>query len=202
MPNKAKRKRYSVYGSQARNILELNNNLSELKRAGTNELKKNSDDLDNSQVTFNMINKKRKHSYIQSLKFIEKNTKNKILDISIQIEKEDIIDSVISKNNNLNLSTYIKKQIDRELNSSPKNHKAVNNKKIMNKNIKSDISENNLKLSLLQKNEFQKVNSSTKGLINTEFYYKKKYYMIRLIPKKIKKMMMIVFIFPLKVNLF
>ena len=163
MQNKAKRKRYSVYGSPARNILELKNNLPELKRAGTNELKKNSDDLDNSLVTFNMINKKRKHSYIQSLKFIEKNIKNKILDISIQIEKEDVINSVISKNNNnLNLSTYIKKQIEGELDSSPKNHKAINNKKIMNKNLNTDISENSLKLSLVQKNEFQKVNSFSK----------------------------------------
>ena len=180
MSNKVKRKRHSVYGSPSRNILELNNNIPELKSAGISELKKNLEDLDNSQVTLNMINnRKRKHSYMQSLKFIEKNIKNKILDISIQIDKEDIINSVISKNNNSNLklSAYIKKQIDGELDSSPKNNKSFNNKsfhnksfnnksfnnkKIINKNIKSDISENSLKLSFLQKSEFQKINSFSK----------------------------------------
>ena len=162
MSNKAKKKRNSIYGSPTRNNLKLNNNIPELKRAGTNEIKRNSDDLDNSQINLKIFNRKRKYSNIQSLKNIEKNIKNRILDISIQIEKEENINSTINKDNNLNISTFIKNKIDGEYDFSPKNNKKVSSKKTVNKTVKLDNSESNVKASALSKNAFQKVNSFSK----------------------------------------
>ena len=152
--SKPKKTRHSVYGSPVRNALELNGNMPQIKKAGTNELKK-SKDLDNSNLT---ILKKRKNSNLQSLKFIEKNIKNRILDISIQIEKEDNIASGIIIDNNLNISTYIKKQIDGDNDFSPKS-KNINSKNCINKSLKNDVSGSHIKLSILQKSDYQKIPS-------------------------------------------
>ena len=153
--SKSKKTRNSVYGSPTRNALELKGKMPELKRAGTNEYKKNND-LDNSKLT---IFRNRKSTNLQSLKFIEKNIKNKILDISIQIEKEDNnISSGYKGENNLNLSTFIKKQIDGEFDFSPKN-KIINSKNCINKSFKNDYSGSNIKLSILQKSDYQKISS-------------------------------------------
>ena len=140
------------------NISDFNQNNSDLKRFGTNELKKNSDN--DSEISSNILRKKKKFQNRCSLKYIEKNIKNRILDISMKIEKEE--NSGITKdNNNLNLSTFIKKQIDGEhvFPSTPKNKKYNNNLKrnSENKTMKFDLNESNSKLNLISKN-----NSMTK----------------------------------------
>ena len=112
--NKTKKKRNSNFASPTGNILDLTSNNSELKRFGTNE-GKNTLDIENSQISLNIINRRKKSTKRQSLKFIQKNIQNKILDMSMKIEKEENIASGVSKeNNNLNLSAFIIRQIEGE----------------------------------------------------------------------------------------
>ena len=170
--NKFKRKRNSIVGSPVRNTLELNRSSIQIKRSGTNFISTISD-LNDSRTSINVkdiknISKKRK-----SLKYIEKNIKNKLLDISLQIEKEENdgnISCIISKKNNLDLSTFIKRHIDGEsdFSKTPK-HRAINNKFFkLNRNsevkrMKLSISDTTTsKISLLQKSEINIGNSISK----------------------------------------
>ena len=156
--NKNYQKRNSNGPSRFTNYLGLNTNNSELKRASTNELEIMSE-LENSKISSNLFNKKKKFSNRKSLKFIEKNIKNRILDISLQIEKEDNMRSVILKdNNNLNLSTFIKKQIEGEnIHSSTPPNRIFTSRKLKSKNrenkiMKFDLNESNSKQNLMQSN--------------------------------------------------
>ena len=156
--NKNYQKRNSNGPSRFTNYLGLNTNNSELKRASTNELEIMSE-LENSKISSNLFHKKKKFSNRKSLKFIEKNIKNRILDISLQIEKEDNMRSVILKdNNNLNLSTFIKKQIEGEnIHSSTPPNRIFTSRKLKSKNrenkiMKFDLNESNSKQNLMQSN--------------------------------------------------
>jgi hypothetical protein len=90
----------TVVGSPSRK-LELNNNSIDLKRSGTNNNLKYSE-LFTSQKSSNLIKAKTRR---KSLKFIEKDIKNRLLDISILIEKEESISCIHSRDNNLNISS-------------------------------------------------------------------------------------------------
>ena len=144
--------------------LELNNNSIVLKKSGTNTNILNNSELCTSQKSFNIIKKKTRR---KSLKFIEKNIKNRLLDISMQIEKEENISCINQRDNNLNISTLIKNKIDGESEiSSPKNRLSVNfirtKKKFSEvKNFKLEISDNNSKNNL-SKNEVHQINSFQK----------------------------------------
>ena len=94
--NKNKQKRKSNNFSPVRNAFELNSHTSEIKRFGTNELKIDTD-YENSEISTNLLNRKKKFKNRKSLKFIEKNIQNRILDISMQIEKEENITSGLNK---------------------------------------------------------------------------------------------------------
>ena len=136
--NKTKKKRNSNFASPTGNILDLTSNNSELKRFVTNE-GKNTLDIENSQISLNIINRRKKSTKRQSLKFIQKNIQNKILDMSMKIEKEENIASGVSKeNNNLNLSAFIIRQIEGENDyiPSPRN-RTHNSIKLKNKERKS-----------------------------------------------------------------
>ena len=60
------KKRNSNYNSPFKNFLELHSHPSELKRSSTNELKTNSD-LENSEISTNLFNKKKKKSYSKKI---------------------------------------------------------------------------------------------------------------------------------------
>ena len=134
--NKNLKKRNSIVGSPTRNKLILKGNNEELKRFKTNELKIDSD-IEQSQLGELCKNDK---SNGKSLKFIEKNIKNKILDISMKIEKEENITSVI-KENNLNLSILVLKQIEGDY--------GYNGKKLKSKTFKNDLNISNSKINLI-----------------------------------------------------
>ena len=161
-------------------ISELNKNNSELKRTSASELKKKSDN--DSEVSMNLLAKKKKFQNRCSLKYIEKNIKNRIIDISMKIEKEE--NSVMAKdnnNNNLNLSTFIKKQIDGEYDfpNIPKNKRYNNNIKKLsdNKIVKFDLNESSSKINLFQNNNstskvhIQKGNDKYRFLIQKNLLY-------------------------------
>ena len=113
-----RRKRNSIVGSSTRRMLNLHSNNIELKRYGTNELKINSE-LDNSQISIGLLSKKYKMSNSKSLKFIEKNIKNKLLDISMQIEKEEKKTNTI-KDIDLNENVLQKNDIKNNISSISK----------------------------------------------------------------------------------
>ena len=136
--NKNLKKRNSIVGSSTRNKLILKGNNEELKRFKTNELKIDSD-IEQSQLGELCKNDK---SNGKSLKFIEKNIKNKILDISMKIEKEENLTSVI-KDNNLNLSTLVLKQIEGDYGY------ITNGKKLKSKTFKNDLNMSNSKINLI-----------------------------------------------------
>ena len=139
-------------------ISDFNQNNSDLKRFGTNEIKINSDN--DSEMSSRMLRKKKKFQKRCSLKYIEKNIKNRILGISMKIEKEEN-SGIIKDNNDLNLSTFIKNQIDGEhAFPSTQINKKYNNKlkrNSENKTMKFDLNDSNSKLNLISKN-----NSMTK----------------------------------------
>jgi len=150
--------KHTVAGSPSRK-LELNNNsILDLKRTETNNYILDSSEIRQSQKSINVINLKNNHRR-KSLKFIEKNIKNRLLDISIQIEKEENISCINPKENNLNISAFIKNKIDGESDvSSPKNRLSVNinwtkKKNSEVKNFKFENSDNNSKNNLLPKND-------------------------------------------------
>ena len=70
-----RKKRNSHFDSPIRNFVDFYSDNSELKKFGTNDNKLNSD-ADNSQISLNLNNKKKRQRR-KSLKFIEKNIKNK-----------------------------------------------------------------------------------------------------------------------------
>ena len=117
--NKNKKLEHTIAGSPSRK-LELNNNFIVLKRTGTNNIEKNSELCTSPKSkSIDLIKKKTRR---KSLKFIEKNIKNRLLDISIQIEKEENISCINPRDNKLNISTLIKNKINigSEI-STPKN---------------------------------------------------------------------------------
>ena len=169
--SKSHKNRKKGNNSPIRNYLANHSQPSDLKRSSINKLKINSD-LNNSDISSNLFNiKKKRLDKRKSLKFIEKDIKNKILDLSILIEKEDNIASGISKeyNNNLNLSTFIKKQIDGEYDcpTSPKN-KLINNKKIKGKNVENKIEKFDLNESLSKQSLMQNTNNSISRIYNNQ----------------------------------
>ena len=92
---------------------------------------------------------------------------NKILDISMRIEKEEgILSSINNDENNLNLSTLIKSHIDEENNIIYQTKKKVKNKlKLKNKsnnNLKLDISKSSAKISKISNNDNIKNNHTPK----------------------------------------
>ena len=162
------KKRNSHFDSPITNFVDFYSDNSELKKFGRNDNKLNSD-VDNSEISINLNNKKKRQRR-KSLKFIEKNIKNKILDISIQIEKEENIRSDLNKDNNLNISAFIKKQIDGNSSPTPRNRtiNSIKSKNKENKYIKKDLNESktNSKLSLKQKSDIQNNNISMSRINN------------------------------------
>ena len=150
--------KHTVVGSPSIK-LELNkNSILDLKRTGTNNYILDSSEIHQSKKSIKVINLKNNHRR-KSLKFIEKNIKNRLHDISIQIEKEENISCINPKENNLNISAFIKNKIDGESDvSSPKNRLSVNinwtkKKNSEVKNFKFENSYNISKNNLLPKND-------------------------------------------------
>ena len=151
-----RKKRNSHFDSPIKNNIDFYSDNFELKKFGTNQNNKINSDLYNSEITINVYKQKKKQKR-KSLKYIEKNIKNKILDISIQIEKEENIESDLNKSNNLNISAIIKKKIDGDISPTPRNRtlNSIKSKNKDNKFIKKDLNESNSKLNLKQKSEIQ-----------------------------------------------
>ena len=174
--NIANNERSSILCSINRSNFNFDSNYSELKKFGTNEEKNNSN-VKNSKISLNLLNKRKKNK--KSLKSIEKNIKNKILDISMKIEKEENIESSLSKENNLNLSAFIKRQIDCDnyYIQTPKNT-TLNNIKLRKKERKSfKLEESNINMkkeiqnNSISRNNNQKQNEKYRVLIQKNILY-------------------------------
>ncbi len=159
---KIKEKRNSNYSpSYKKNYFEMNEDISTMKKSDTyyNKNKKQDKSFQTKNPT---IFKNR-----NSIKDLEQNIMNKILDISMRIEKEEgILSSINNDENNLNLSTLIKSHIDEENNIIYQTKKKVKNKlKLKNKsnnNLKLDISKSSAKNSKISNNDNIKNNRTPK----------------------------------------
>jgi len=127
---KIKEKRNSNYSpSYKKNYFEKNEDISTMKRSDTYYNKNKNQD--NSFQTKNPTNFKNRNS----IKDLEQNIMNKILDISMRIEKEEgILNSINNDENNLNLSTLVKSHIDEENDIIHQTKKKANNKLKLKKN--------------------------------------------------------------------
>ena len=137
---KKKEKRSSNFSPKnKKNYFEINNDILEMKRYGAHYNKNKNQE--NSYYSINPSGFKGCNSY----KYLEQNIINKLLDISMRIEKEEnIISSTNNNENNLNLSTLVKSRIDGESDSIYHSKNKTNNKlKLKNKsnlNLKLDMS--------------------------------------------------------------
>ena len=137
----------SIISSIKGNGLELNKATS-IKRSITNYGKKISKENENKGCSTSIVNKQPRSKKRKSLKYIEKTIMNKLLDISIQIEKEENFTSDINNKENLKLSTFIKKQIeldnDNSFISKEKTSNRLRLKNSSNPNTKLDLSESSV----------------------------------------------------------
>ena len=159
---KIKEKRNSNFSpTNKNNYLEINNDISEMKRYGTHYNKNQ-----NQEKSYYSTNPSR-FKGINSFRDLEQNIMNKILDISMKIEKEEnIISSTNNNENNLNLSTLVKSRIDGENDSIYQSKSKTNNRlKLKNKsnfNLKLDTSKSSANNSRLSNNNNSKKNSISK----------------------------------------
>jgi len=154
----------SLFGSlNNKPLLEVNS--PKIKRSGTNL---NLYAKKEQEKSFYSINSKYKNNN-NSIKILEKTIINKILDISMRIEKEDnFLTGVNNKeNNNLNLSALVLNNIEGDTDNSflSKSLLSNNNKLRLKKESKLDLSKSsaNSKLSLVSKNEKSILKPPLKG---------------------------------------
>ena len=163
---KNKEKRNSNFSPiNKKNYFEINNDILEMKRYGAhyNKNKNKNKNQENSYYSINPSGFKGRNSY----KDLEQNIMNKILDISMRIEKEEnIISSTNNNENNLNLSTLVKSRIDGESDSIYHSKNKTNNKlKLKNKsnlNLKLNMSNSSPNNSRVSNNDISKNNFISK----------------------------------------
>ena len=155
---KIKEKRnYNFSPINKKKYLEENNDISEMKRYATHYNKNKNKNQEKSYYSISPSRFKDHNTY----KDLEQNIMNKILDISLKIEKEENIISLTHHNeNNLNFSTLIKSRIDGESDSIYQSKNKTNRKlKVKNKsntNLKLDISKSSPNNSRVSNNDNSK----------------------------------------------
>jgi len=163
---KIKEKRNSNFSpTNKKNYFEINNDIPTMKKYQTHY--KNNKNQNKSLEKSNHSINPSKFKGRNSIKDLEQNIMNKILDISMKIEKEEnIISSTNNNENNLNLSVLVKSRIDGENDSFYQTKNKNNNKlKLKNKsniNLKLDMSKSNLNNSKGSNNDNSKNNVLSK----------------------------------------
>jgi hypothetical protein len=139
------------------NFSPTNNDISPIKRYKTHYKKNKNKNQEKSDYSVSPSKLKGYTSY----KDLEQNIMNKILDISMRIEKEEnIISSTQNYENNLNLSTFVKSHKDRESRNNYKSKNKKNSKlklkKKSNINLKLDSPKSSANNSRLSNNDNSK----------------------------------------------
>ena len=160
-----KEKRNSIFSpTNRKKFLESNNDIPTMKRSDTHYNKNKNKNQEKSSYSINPLRFKGRHSF----KNLEQNIMNKILDISMRIEKEeDALSSNINNEKNFKLSTLIKSRIDGDndnnlYQSENKSNKSLKLKNKPNINLKLDISRSSVNNSRISNNDNSKNNFTPK----------------------------------------